>query len=71
MNHLRKLREERGLSQFEIGRVANIYPQKISEFERGHMDLRLNEAKNIAHFLGITLDELAGIPNKGSEKSKR
>ena len=58
MNRLKEIRENRGLSQWELGKVTDIYPQKISDFERGRRDLRLNEAKRVADFLGVLVDEL-------------
>lgn len=35
MNNLRKIREERELTQFELAKLTNIYPSNISEIERG------------------------------------
>jgi transcriptional regulator with XRE-family HTH domain len=58
MNRLKEIRENRGLSQWELGKITDIYPQKISDFERGRRDLRLNEAKRVADFLGVLVDEL-------------
>jgi transcriptional regulator with XRE-family HTH domain len=58
MNRLKEIRENRGLSQWELGKITDIYPQKISDFERGRRDLRLNEAKRVADFLGVNLAEL-------------
>jgi transcriptional regulator with XRE-family HTH domain len=58
MNRLKELRKNQGLSQWTLGKVTDIYPQKISDFERGQRDLRLNEAKRVADFLGVSLDEL-------------
>jgi len=58
MNRLKEIRENRGLSQWKLGKVTDIYPQKISDFERGRRDLRLSEAKRVADCLGINLNEL-------------
>jgi transcriptional regulator with XRE-family HTH domain len=58
MNRLKEIRENRGLSQWQLGKTTDIYPQKISDFERGRRDLRLNEAKRVADFLGVSVDEL-------------
>jgi transcriptional regulator with XRE-family HTH domain len=60
MNRLKEFRENRGLSQFALGKIINVYPQKISDFECGRRDLRLGEAKLVADFLNISLDELIG-----------
>lgn len=58
MNRLKELRQNKGLSQFDLGKSIDVYPQKISDFECGRRDLRLNEAKRVADFLNISIDEL-------------
>jgi transcriptional regulator with XRE-family HTH domain len=58
---LRELRLKSGKTQFEVGRAVNVQPQKISEVENGRRDLRFQEAIQIATFLDVSLDELAGI----------
>lgn len=58
MNRLKELRQNKGLSQFDLGKSIDVYPQKISDFECGRRDLRLNEAKRVADFLNISVDEL-------------
>jgi transcriptional regulator with XRE-family HTH domain len=60
MNRLKEIRKNKRLSQFELGRAIDVYPQKISDFERGRRDLRLSEAKSVAEFLNISLDDLVG-----------
>ena len=61
MNFLRKLRRDKGLSQFDLGRTVGIYPQKISDFECGRRDLRLGEAVQIAKVLNVSVNDLVGI----------
>lgn len=58
MNKLKELREQKGFSQFELARITNIYPQKISNFECGKKDLRLGEAVQIANALNVSVDDL-------------
>lgn len=74
MNRLKELRQHRGLSQFDLGRTVGIYPQKISDFECGKRDLRLGEAKKIAAFLNVSLDNLVGkseLASHDSDTSKK
>jgi len=58
---LREIRLKTGMTQFELGKAINIQPQKISECENGKRDLRFQEAVRAAKYLGVSLDELAGI----------
>jgi len=60
MNRLKELRQNKGLSQFDLGRTVGIYPQKISDFECGRRDLRLGEAVNIANALNVSVNDLVG-----------
>lgn len=62
--HLREIRKSRGVTQFELGKVINVHPQRISEVEHGKKDLRFKEAIEAASFLGVSLDELAGLKIK-------
>lgn len=64
MNRLREIRQGKNVTQFELGKNVNVHPQKISEFEHGRRDLRLSEAVKAAQFLGVSLDELAGLNEK-------
>ena len=77
MNFLRKLRRDKGLSQFDLGRTVGIYPQKISDFECGRRDLRFREAVSIANALNVSVNELienesvlASADNDNASKSK-
>jgi len=58
MNHLKEFRKKHNLSQWELSKIINVYPQKISDFECGRRDLRLNEAKRVADVFGVSLEEL-------------
>lgn len=58
MNRLKEIRQNRGLSQFELGKAIDVYPQKISDFECGRRDLRLGEAVKIANALKVSVNEL-------------
>lgn len=59
--NLRKIRKARGITQFNLSKVIDVHPQRISEIEHGKSDLRFREAVKAAEFLGVTLDELAGL----------
>jgi transcriptional regulator with XRE-family HTH domain len=58
--NLRKIRQMKDVTQLEVAQAAKVQPGKISAFERGRCDLRLQEAISAAKFLGVSLNELAG-----------
>lgn len=58
-----KYRTERGLSQYEVAKIAGIPQSTLSSVEAGRRDgenLTLHTAKRLASALDITLDLLAG-----------
>ena len=58
-----KYREERGLSQYELSKIAGIPQSTLSSVEAGIRDgqnLTLHTAKRLARALDITIDLLAG-----------
>lgn len=61
MNQLREIRKQKGITQFELSKVIDVHPQRISEVEHGKADLRFQEAVKAAKYLNVSLDELAGI----------
>ena len=63
MIQLREIRKAQGITQFELAKIINIHPQRISEVEHGKKDLRFQEAIKAAKFLGVSLNELAGLTN--------
>ena len=61
MLRLREIRKEKGVTQFDLSKVIDVPPQRISEVECGKRDLRFQEVVKAARFLGVSLDELAGL----------
>lgn len=64
MIQLRQFRKKQKVTQFELSKVIDVPPQRISEVEHGKKDLRFQEAVRAAQFLGVSLDELAGIQKR-------
>ena len=66
-NNLRKLRESKGLTYRELSDVlSRKYNVKFSKstierWEKGESSPTITHASAIAHYFGITLDELSGI----------
>ena len=61
MIKLKELRHQRNITQFELSKVIDLPPSRISEIEHGKRDLKISEAVKAAQFLGVSLDELAGM----------
>jgi transcriptional regulator with XRE-family HTH domain len=55
---LRKLRNERTLSQADLGRLAGVSPSAISQTEAGQRGLSLDTLLTLTNALGIGLDDL-------------
>jgi transcriptional regulator with XRE-family HTH domain len=64
MLRLKEIRKEKGVTQFDLSKVMDVPPQRISEAECGKRDLRFQEVVRAAEFLGVSLDWLAGLNEK-------
>jgi transcriptional regulator with XRE-family HTH domain len=58
---IRRLRTDRGLSQEEVGRRAEIHPTWISHIESGRNNPAWGSVRRIAGALGVSLSELAAL----------
>jgi transcriptional regulator with XRE-family HTH domain len=59
---LKRLREERGLSQGQLAKLSGIPKGTLIQWEYGKRTPLLDAAAKLADALDITLDELAGRP---------
>lgn len=57
-NHVRTLREERGLSQSALGEALGVSRQTINSIETGKYDPSLPLAFTIARYFGRTIEEI-------------
>jgi transcriptional regulator with XRE-family HTH domain len=62
---LRRIREERRLSQADLARLAGVSPSAISQAEAGHRGLALETLLTLVEGLGVGLDELLAIRTAG------
>ena len=65
---LRELREARGLSQEQLGELANVHRTYIGKVERGEKDISLRTATKLAAALGKKLSLIIDA-FEGSERS--
>lgn len=61
---IKQLREERGLSQEEIGHASEIHPTWISHIESGRNNPAWGTVQRIAAALGVKVSELAALAEK-------
>jgi transcriptional regulator with XRE-family HTH domain len=60
--NVKRIREEKGLSQFDLEREANLHRTGIGRYEKGKTEPGLITAAALAKGLGVTIDELvAGL----------
>ncbi len=57
-NKVRLLREERGLTQKELGEHVGVSRQAINAIETGKFDPSIWLAHDLARFLGVSIEEL-------------
>lgn len=62
---LKKLRKEKGISQYELADILGVPRSSISKWERGNMNVTSKNLALLSEFYGVTTDELmAGERNK-------
>jgi transcriptional regulator with XRE-family HTH domain len=64
---VRALREERGLTQTELGNLLDLRQTNVSAIERGDRGVTIHQAVRIARVLRVSADEL--LTGNGSAKS--
>lgn len=58
---MRNLREDRDLTQKEIGAVINKSQQGYSHIEDGRAELKIEDLKKLCRFYGVTSDYFIGL----------
>jgi transcriptional regulator with XRE-family HTH domain len=62
---LRRVRDERRLSQADLARLAGVSPSAISQAEAGHRGLALETLLRLVEALGLGLDDLLAVRTAG------
>ena len=60
---IRALREDRDLSQSQLGAAINISQRKLSCIEIGRTEPNLDDLRNICRFFNVSADFLLGLPD--------
>lgn len=64
-NNLKKIREEKGLTQLEVAMSSNITDRQYRRIEKGEQDPKTKTAQLIARTLNTTVEEL--FPLSGTQ----
>ncbi|MGN0245795.1 MAG: helix-turn-helix domain-containing protein [Lachnospiraceae bacterium] len=72
MNRIKQLREERGMTQPELGKVLNVQGAAISKYENEKIPLTTDTIKTLSEFFGVSTDYLLGKTDDkdGQEQSE-
>lgn len=61
---LKDLREDKDLTQTEIGRILGTSQKQYSRWETGEYEIPFHEVIKLAKFYNVTIDYIAEITNK-------
>ena len=56
--NIRRIREERGLSQEELAALAGLHRAYVGQIERGEKNIGLKNLEKIAHALEVNIENL-------------
>ena len=56
--NIRRIREERGLSQEELAALAGLHRAYVGQIERGEKNIGLKNLQKIAQALEVNIDDL-------------
>lgn len=66
---LKKLREEKQLTQQELADIFNLSKSNISKYENNILEPNLSSLSEFADFFGVSMNFLLGKPEKEPEKT--
>ncbi len=61
---IKKIREEKGLTQQQIAELVNMHRSNYSKVESGERDLSIEAINKVAKFFAMTIDELVNFNGK-------
>ena len=68
---IRDLREDKDLTQAQMGEILNCSQRVYSNYERGDVDIPTQTLIRLADFHGVTVDYLLGRTNRKDPYPKR
>ena len=57
-NKIKKIREQKGLTQEEVAKKAGIFPNYYAKIERGTINTSVDKANKIAKALGVEVSDI-------------
>ena len=61
---MRNLREDRDLTQAQLGKVINKSQQGYSHIEEGRAELKIDDLIKLCKFYGVSADYMIGMTDK-------
>lgn len=61
MNKVKELREQKGLTQSELGRVLNVKKSTVSKYENGSLDLNSTTIATLCDYFNVSANYLLNI----------
>ena len=61
---LRNIREDRDLTQAEVGKVIHKSQQGYSHIENGRAELKIEDLKLLCEYYGVAADYIIGLTNE-------
>ncbi len=69
MNRVRQLREEKGWTQGELGKLLQVQKSAVSKYESGHVPLTDDTIRKLCTIFDVTADYIIGATNIRNKKS--
>jgi transcriptional regulator with XRE-family HTH domain len=60
-DNIKRIREEKGLKQQQIADLVSMHRSNYSKVENGQRELSVTALSKVAHYFGITLDQLVNM----------
>ena len=57
-SHLRSLREKKGLSQFQLGKLVGVSDKAVSKWENGYAKPKSSVLLRLSEVLSVSVEEL-------------
>ena len=64
MKRLKELREEKGLSQAQLGKEIGYSQKAVGHYETGRSEPNLETVKALCRFFGVSADYLLGLKDE-------
>lgn len=70
MNVIKELRQKRGITQEELGKILNVQKATISKYETGRIIPDVPTILKMANFFNVSINYLLGLPENHNSSNK-